>query len=510
MSINFIKDKAEKYEVSITEHKNGYRASLTLKYKDGTTERIQKFSSESPQKAEEKVYKVANEKYMEHLKQSENEVVFAPLTNKTLVKLEETIPSEVAMNSKYNLEFTNVVKDWLSMCLKKTDKTSNLRTINNNTFEFYRTMINGYLNKDYGGKNVGELTHDMIQNAFDSHVNLKAKTLSKLLNILSQIMDYCVKRQFISSNPVKNIELPAFVKPKIDFYTPSQIKIFKNICDGDGRALAMLYRTNISLGLRPEEGCGLKWNRIKFSCEENRLAVVTIDNAVKDIKIYDSNHNIIGHEKKDDTLKTLESYRSIPLQKGDEEALLKYKQIEMKRLGGKFSEDGYVFLNRDNRPYTSEILTNKMPMFLDKYKLPHLTPYGLRHSFASYMAKIGVKESILKTIMGHSDISTTQKYYIHITENDVIDEVIDKLSIEEEKEMNRTIEKRTTQKNSLLHLINKKEEEFEEKKIEKIVADTNKEIKNNSIEIDDRMGNLEEMFKTQMKMFSKLLEERAV
>lgn len=419
--------KSKPYRISVTQYKNGYRASVTIKLKNGTSRRVQKFSADSPHDAIEKVYAEINKIYFELLRESETTDIFSKKTDMCIREVEKTLSVSEIDSCKYNLFFQELSKEWLAMCVKKMDRLTARRPISNNTFEFYRSMVDTYLNKDFANVRIDKITHKMVQDVFDGHYNLKAKTLSKVLNILSQIMEYGIKLNLISSNPTKNIELREYEKPEIDFYTADMIPKFKDICVRDGRGLAMLFWMNISHGLRPEEGCGLKWNKINFS--DNGCGTVVIDNAFKVFHIYDENHKIIGSENKDDILKTKESYRTIPLLEEDQAVLRKFKESERKRLGSAFKEDGYAFLNTLDEPYTSQILTNKMPTFLRKYQLPHITPYGLRHSYASYMAKIGVKESILKTIMGHSEISTTQKYYIHLTANDLIEEVSKKVSM---------------------------------------------------------------------------------
>jgi len=438
VDINLVKIRGEKGKVSVIPYKNGFRSSITITYKNGETERLQKYSSESPEKAIEKLYKYASDKYYANLYKVEDEIVFAPKTNRELSKIEKEIPNEIVEATKDNLLFENVAKGWLDNKLKDTDKENTNRSINNNTFEYYRTMTYGYLVKYFKEYKITELTIDNVQKIFDSKINLGFKTLKGLRSILGQILDFSIDKGYISFNFAEKIILPTYIKPDIDFYNQKEIETFKEICSKDGRTIAILYRTELALGLRPEEVCGLKWNRIKFSKSDDELALVKIDNAFKDIKIYDKNHNIIGHEKKDDTLKTPESYRTIPLSKEDEKELLKFKEKEMKRLGKSFREDGYVFLNRYGRPYTSEILTNKMPSFLLKWKLPHITPYGLRHSFASLMAKLGVSEAVLKVMMGHTDISTTHKYYIHLNEYDIMQEMIEKVENKEKENANET------------------------------------------------------------------------
>ncbi len=56
-----------------------------------------------------------------------------------------------------------------------------------------------------------------------------------------------------------------------------------------------------------------------------------------------------------------------------------------------------------------------MKKFIEKYNLEHMTPYGLRHSFASFCSEKGMDQLVLMKLMGHSDFNTTQKYYISIS-----------------------------------------------------------------------------------------------
>lgn len=425
-----LKNKRKKGKVSVSFYKNGFRASMNLKYRDGTKERIEKYSTYSPQEALEKLYLEANKRYLSNLYKFENGIVFSIETNAVLKELELEMPENIIYETKNCLKFKEMSKAWLDYMLSLTDSHKTNRGITNNTFEYYRTMTNSYLVSMFGEMRVNEISLDIMQAVFDSMTNLKHKTLKGLRSILVQILDFCIKKGYIKENFAKFIELPPYEKPKIDFYNEQEIKEFKLACDKDGRPIAILYRTILSIGVRPEEGCGLKWNKIAWSKSEEELAIVTIDNAYKDIKIYDDNHNIVAHKKADDTLKNNGSYRNIPLQKEDETALRHFYETEKVRLGNKFDENGYIFLNRYGRPYTPEILTNKMPVFLKKWNLPHITPYGLRHSFASLYAKKNVNSNVLKTMMGHTDISTTHKYYIHLRDSDLAEEVKEKFNTE--------------------------------------------------------------------------------
>ena len=159
---------------------------------------------------------------------------------------------------------------------------------------------------------------------------------------------------------------------------------------------------------------GFKWSAMDFEND-----IVYINNAYKDWEVYDDNMVKIGHRRGDGELKTSESYRDIPMHPRLKRLLLMIKAERMeeyKRKGIKWNENDYIFLNTSGQPYVPQNLTNKMPQFIKKYKLEHLTTYGLRHSFATLCSTLGMPPEVLHVIMGHADFDTTRKYYIHITE----------------------------------------------------------------------------------------------
>lgn len=74
-----------------------------------------------------------------------------------------------------------------------------------------------------------------------------------------------------------------------------------------------------------------------------------------------------------------------------------------------------IFLNQYRKPFVPENLSDNMRKFIKKYELEHMTPYGLRHSFASFCSEKNIDQLVLMKLMGHSDFNTTQKYYISIS-----------------------------------------------------------------------------------------------
>ena len=79
------------------------------------------------------------------------------------------------------------------------------------------------------------------------------------------------------------------------------------------------------------------------------------------------------------------------------------------------SSDGFLFRNSDFTPIKlrqyNRIYKKYYHKQLEKYPdLPYYTPHNLRHSYATYMLQSGADIETLRALLGHVDITTTQRY----------------------------------------------------------------------------------------------------
>ena len=75
-----------------------------------------------------------------------------------------------------------------------------------------------------------------------------------------------------------------------------------------------------------------------------------------------------------------------------------------------------LFVTQNGLPLYTYTLTNWFPKFLQRHNLQKLTPHGIRHTFASLLAKkIPVPE--LANLLGHARPSTTSDIYVHFIED---------------------------------------------------------------------------------------------
>jgi integrase len=68
---------------------------------------------------------------------------------------------------------------------------------------------------------------------------------------------------------------------------------------------------------------------------------------------------------------------------------------------------------REFYPMTLELGINRPDQLVAKKALPHITPYSCRHTFATLAWRADVDADALIKLIGHTDIKTTTKYYIH-------------------------------------------------------------------------------------------------
>jgi site-specific recombinase XerD len=72
-----------------------------------------------------------------------------------------------------------------------------------------------------------------------------------------------------------------------------------------------------------------------------------------------------------------------------------------------------LFLNKSGKKITGRSINRLVNSFAKKRGL-NFTPHTLRHSFATHLLENGADLMLIKEILGHSSLSTTQKY-THVT-----------------------------------------------------------------------------------------------
>lgn len=266
-----------------------------------------------------------------------------------------------------------------------------------------------------------QITSDIIQELLKDTKGYNSKR--HIYIVFSLLFKHYTKK--LHNNPLADVKKPvkpnkpsANKKKSLTCIAPDKIDDYVKIFKEENTDLSKLLIVMIKTGLRPEEVCSLNWKNLDIAASE-----LIIEDAYKDFVVYDENYNPIGHTRRKDKLKTKESERVIPISKELVDFLLRHKEeqkqrfknsVKMKKKSRKWSEDEYMFLSRTYRPYVSDTLSSALPKLCDKYGIERVSPYTLRHTFASNFSSKCDDTLALQSIMGHSDFHTTQQYYITV------------------------------------------------------------------------------------------------
>lgn len=243
-----------------------------------------------------------------------------------------------------------------------------------------------YLNKK--SINTNSIKKEHIT-SFLSHLrddNISARTTARVITSLKGYFKYLMKENEIKNNPMENIDSPKIKKALPKVLTLEEVEKllnFKLETEFDYRNKAMLellYAT----GLRVSELINLQ---------------------LHDINIKNKVLRVIGKGDKE---------RILPLGDYALSALNEYVNNYRSILQKKYIDEA-LFLNNHGKQITRQGFFKILKQIANEVGIKkEFSPHTLRHSFATHMINGGADLKTVQTLLGHSDISTTQ-IYTHIT-----------------------------------------------------------------------------------------------
>ena len=265
---------------------------------------------------------------------------------------------------------------YATLYLKSKDSLKTYRELVN--------IINNQLYPAFKAKKIESIRRSDIKRFVDHRLDsITPKRASRLLQILSAILDIAIDYEDIVSNPAKNIKLPRHNKKTEEPFTPSEVnKLITNASGWFKNYLAFAFYT----GARVGELIALTWADVNM--EE---MYINIDKAKR--------------QGVTSTTKTKSGTRKVPIL----ESLLPFIKNQMKS-----STSIFVFINpeTDASFYGSKNLTPHWNRLLSETNIKKARLYNTRHTFITNMLKSNFLSILeIAQIVGHKNTDMIVKNY---------------------------------------------------------------------------------------------------
>ena len=248
------------------------------------------------------------------------------------------------------------------------------------------------LSNFYADRNLTDLTENNLEDYLaDSLRDLSPRSVARHASAIKQFYDFLRREKIISANPAELLEAPKWQRGLPKVLTREEIDKLFDIAYQDqsikGIRLCVMLEILYASGLRVSELISLKKSCIN---NYNQYPVLMIKGKG------DKERLVPLHEKAYQQIKAYLPY--IP------------KTTE------------YLFVARGNKPMTRMRVFQLIKELALKANIDpaKISPHIIRHAFATHMLKNGADLMLLKEILGHAHLSTSE-IYLHVLPEDLKD-----------------------------------------------------------------------------------------
>lgn len=274
------------------------------------------------------------------------------------------------------------VKQWIDWIIHE-------KRLSEKTVKSYKTDLSFFLqhlkehkNKSINFSDLERLDQSDLTSWFYKRINngISHRSNARSLSSIKSFLHFLIKKKIIKYSLFMRIKGPKFNSNLPRPLSHNQVrKIFKNIVENKQKWVGMRDLSIILLmwgyGLRISEVLNLKLSDL----QSNDLS-------------------IFGKGKKT---------RLIPIA---EEVSMFLKQM-IKKCPFEFDENNFIFVGIRGKKLKAEIIQKEIRRLRNSFMLPdNTTPHSLRHTFATELLENMVDLRVIQEILGHSSLSTTQKY----------------------------------------------------------------------------------------------------
>lgn len=284
-------------------------------------------------------------------------------------------------------------------------------TVEESTFVKTSELFKNHILPAIGSYKIEKISVEVCQR----HVNEwfdKLKKYRAIKSYAAKVLQFAMKRGYITSNPFALVEMPTAKNKKIEedeienFYTREQLIHFLKCLENENNfKVYALIRLLAFSGMRKGEALALIWKDINFKTNEIRINKALSRGANNRLYVKSTKTGIARTIKMDEnTMSILKDWKK--KQKQDY-LVLGYNTLNPEQL---------VFSN-ENNTYLQPTKTGKWIMQAQKkYQLDKITTHGLRHTHCSLLFEAGASIKEVQDRLGHTDVQTTMNIYTHVSE----------------------------------------------------------------------------------------------
>ena len=261
----------------------------------------------------------------------------------------------------------------------------NEKKLSMNTLQSYSRDINQYQNYlDTNRINYVKVDNEQVTQYLNylQEIGKKTSTISRNLASIRSFYQYLIRIKKIKHDPTENIQ-----SPKVEKRVPS-----------------VLTSQEIELLLDQPKDVDLKGTRDKAMLE------VAYATGMRVTEIISLNVEDVNIEESYVTCNGAGKQRNIPLGSLSIKALKEYIE-EARPVMIKDENEASLFVNVNGKRLTRQGFWKIVKFYKEQAHITkEITPHVLRHSFATHLLQNGADLKAIQSMLGHSDISSTQVY----------------------------------------------------------------------------------------------------
>lgn len=275
-------------------------------------------------------------------------------------------------------------------------------------------LLNRYFIDSIGHMPLNQITRIQLQGCINAMDGLSASYIKKAINYIKAVFAAAVEDDILLKSPAVKLTAPKGGKTERRSLTETEKELFLKVlpCHHYGTYFGIMY----ACGLRPGEARALTYDCINWHDR-----TINIKQAIE------------SGSMRIKAPKSASGYRTIPMP-------LWYAQLLNKQPR---NINGHVFVTEHGNIMTEQSHHRAWRSFKRQMDImagaklyrnaiveskldPALTPYYLRHTYATELAEKGVDIKTAQYLLGHADIKITAQHYTHVTKK-MLDSARDKI-----------------------------------------------------------------------------------